>query len=103
MDNYPENIRCYDHDDSAERAVESALEDAARGCPELFKQCDRLGLEVTATVEVEADEDGPYAFTTYEVGGYGVSEDEFAVVAAALAKLDREHPHLADEIDAVMP
>ena len=110
MSNYPDDIRYYDHDprspfydDSAEVAAETALENAAKGCPALFDQCERLGLEVTAEVETEADEDGPYTSTTYKVDGRNVEEDDFVKVAAALAKLDREHPDLADEIEAAFP
>lgn len=109
-DNYPDDIRRYDHDprspfydDSRERAVESALEDAAKECPTLFAQCERLGLAVTAEIEVDCDEDGPCSWSSYQVAGYGVDKEDFADVAASLAKLDREHPELADQVGDVMP
>jgi hypothetical protein len=108
MDNYPDDIRRYDHDprspfydDSRERAVESALEDAATS--DLPAQAERLGLSFTVEVDEDADEDGPYTLKSYQLEGSGVCEEDFAEVAKALATLDREHPDLAELVEAVIP
>lgn len=104
--NYPDDIRCYDHDprspfydDSRERAEEQALENVPAA---LHTQCERLGLEMTAEVEVEADEDGPYTCVTYYLNGSCIDESDFATVAAALARLDREHPDLAEMVEEAL-
>lgn len=104
--NYPEDIRCYDHDprspfydDSRERAEEAALE----GLPAaLHKQADRLGLVLEVEIKVEADEDGPYPCTTYSLNGYLFDEGEAAALATALARLDREHPDLEELMEELV-
>lgn len=99
-DNYPEDIRSYDHDprspfydDSRERAEESAMGDVPKS---LHEQCERLGLALEVNMEADADEDGPYMHTTYTVGDTRVCEEDFTVVAANLATVDREHPDFED-------
>lgn len=106
-DNYPDDIRCYDHDprspfydDSRERAVESALEDVPAA---LDAQCKRLGLEMEVEIETEADEDGPYTVTTYSLAGQRVDECDFADVAKALATIDREHPDFDELVENAIP
>ena len=111
-DNYPDDIRCYDHDprspfydNSAEDAAESALEDAAKDCPEFFAQCERLGLELTAELEADYDGDGSYsASVTVNLDGFrGVCPEDMADIVPSLARIDREHPDFADLVENALP
>jgi len=104
--NYPDDIRCYDHDprspfydDSRERAEEEALEALPS---DLHKQADRLGLSLEVEIEVEADEDGPYTCTTYSLNGCTFEEDDAAPLATALGRLDREHPDLEELVEETL-
>lgn len=104
--NYPDDIRCYDHDprspfydDSRERAEEAALEDLPAA---LHKQADRLGLVLEVEIKVGADEDGPYTCTTYSLNGHPFDEGDAAALATALSRLDREHPNLEELVEEVV-
>lgn len=100
-DNYPDDIRCYDHDPRSpfydnpqERAEEEALESLPG---ELHKQAERLGYTLSVEVEVEADEDGPYMCSTFYFGEYIFEEGDAKDLAVELGRLDRERPDL-DEL-----
>ena len=104
--NYPDDIRCYDHDprspfydDRRERAEEEALEDLPAA---LRKQVARLGLSLEASVEEEADEDGPYHHIAYALNGQGFDENDAEVLATALGRLDSEHPELEELVEETL-
>lgn len=101
MNNYPCDIRSYDHDprspfydSSREDAEERALETAADDCPALFVQCERLGMELEVSIEADADEDGRRSVTVFRLAGQTVDETDFAELAVDLATLKSGEDYL---------
>lgn len=98
MSNYPDDIRCYDHDPRSpfyENPAEEAEEDALDSLPaELHKQAERLAYSLSVEIEVEADEDGPQMCSTFYFGEYIFEEVHAKRLAEKLARLDRLDPDL---------
>jgi len=113
MDNYPDDIRRYDHDPRSpfyngpderdyEDRANAMTEDWLETFPELAKQAKRLDLTLAVEIEGDADEDGPCETVYYRCNGCNIEEDENDV-AAQLGRLDVESATLADEIEKIVP
>jgi len=115
FDNYPDDIRCYDHDprspfyedpqEKIDEIAEERLDLAFKQFPAFFAQAERLGL--TVGFEAEHDphgwgEDEISVTVTLEGHQWGGQIEDLAHYAEAFAPLDREHPELKDQIEATM-
>lgn len=109
MSNYPDDIRCFDHDPRSpffsgddEPDTEGMTNEWLEANPELAEQVKRLELCAEVTVEADADEDGLCSHTSYKVNGCDVEGDEQAV-AEQLARIDLDRDDAHELIEAIVP